>query len=644
MSVQIIDCRPYMCELCGAQFARSEYRARHIASSHYKGNSCKICFRIFPNNEELEIHMEEHTKKKVEVIRKIRPNIQKPMIPSLPIGYEQSILLRKHECDICHRRFIRKQHMMRHRDTHADIRRYQCGCCHKRFSRREYHEKHQNECSKKFNPFRPENGPTTESISASESSTSARIEDGNDEGNIRSDHDIGDSISSNTCPKSENGLRLSKAYPCDVCERVFARSDHLKRHRDTHSNFRPYNCSYCLRLFSRKENQKRHEFLCKSRSNACGENHASGSLDFGASRMVYDGNMSDDGEIEQASFVNDLVDDDSGDKNETITDSNETLNVEGNGAVYTIISDAKKLKVNSCPICSREFVRVDHLKRHIQTHDGFKRYQCQCCRKFFARQDYQVKHEKMCMIRNNYTKQNFEDHKSSVRDNFWKMSELRNECDDMSSNGEHKLNEDFGMHTMPDAEFNTYEDSVDNNETKYAMPELSSNEYKTLSCDTCSRVFQKRHHLRRHKIGHMAQKPFQCTDCDQKFTRPEHMKAHLLKRHNKIIKSRINREENENEGFLINKPTLRKKYIRRFTHFATTFADKTSANYFERCFDFVASMVIAHERGKCDSLLPRPPPNGKLIKNEPDAELTGLFINVEECPDPLELYDENDIS
>lgn len=636
-----------MCELCGAQFARSEYRARHIASAHYKGNSCRICFRIFPSNEELETHMEEHTKKKVEVIRKIRSNIQKPMRPTLPIGYEQSVLLRKHECDICHRRFIRKQHMMRHRDTHADIRRYQCACCHKRFSRREYHEKHQNECAKKFNHLCPDIGPIIESISASESSTSARNENGNDEEIMPFNEDIGDSISSNIAAKTENGLGPSKVYPCAVCERVFTRSDHLKRHRDTHSNFRPYNCSYCLRLFSRKENQKRHESLCKLRSRSSGGSRASGSIDFGALRMAYDDNASDDGESADARYASDVVVGDSGVKNETITDSNGILSVEGNGAVYTIISGAKKLKVNSCPICSREFVRVDHLKRHIQTHDGFKRYQCQCCRKFFARQDYQVKHEKMCSIRNNYTKRNCEDHKPSVQDEFRKMSELRNDCEDMPSNDEHKLSEDFGVHSTLEAEngFDTYEDSVDNNETKYAMPELSRKEYETLTCDTCSRVFQKRHHLRRHKIGHMAQKPIQCTDCDQKFTRPEHMKAHLLKRHNKIIKSisiTTSIEGNENEEFLINMPTLRKKCIRRFTNFATSLVDKTSANYFERCFDFVASMVIAHEKGNIELLPTHLPSYGKLIKNEPDAEPTGLFINVEECPDPLELYDEND--
>lgn len=101
-------------------------------------------------------------------------------------------------------------------------------------------------------------------------------------------------------------------------------------------------------------------------------------------------------------------------------------------------------------------------------------------------------------------------------------------------------------------------------------------------------------------------------------------------------------EEKVSEKFLINKPMLRKEYILRFTNFARKYAD--TPHYFERCFDFVASMVIGHEKGKFESL-PKPThptPYGKQIKAEPGAEPTGLFINIEQCADPLELYDEND--
>lgn len=628
-----------MCELCGAQFARSEYRARHIASAHYKGSSCKICFRIFPNNNELQMHMREHTKKKVEETLKIRPDMPKRIKPTIPIGYEQSLLLRKHECDICNRRFIRKQHMIRHRDTHSDIRRYQCACCHKRFSRREYHEKHQSECAKKFNQSCPDIGPIYDSISASENSTAPIIGSGGDEeGTVPISHDIGDSIVDNMEGEMKDGSKTNKLFPCDACERIFTRSDHLKRHRDTHANFRPFNCAYCLRLFSRRENQKRHESLCKQKANGSFGIRDSGSLDFAESSMIdgSDDSFNDD-EIGEPSFVGNLdVDGSDCDENDTTADTNGILSVEGNGALYTIISGAKKLKVNSCPICSRDFTRTDHLKRHIQTHDGIKRYQCKCCRKFFARQDYQMKHEKLCMIKNNCAK-------PSESDEFWKMTGLSNDCPDMSLIPDSQLDDDFSVDSMPEDghDFDSFLDSVDNNDTKHIMPELSKNESETLSCDTCSRVFQKRHHLRRHKISHMAQKPFQCTDCEQKFTRIEHMKKHVLKRHNKIIKSRNSMEEHINEKFLINKPTLRKKYIHQFTNFAKHFADST--NYFEKCFDFVASLVIAHEKAKFElSPKPMPLPFGKQIKSEPEAEPTGLFINIEECPDPLELYDEND--
>lgn len=651
-----------MCELCGAQFARSEYRARHIASAHYKENSCKICFRIFPNNNELQMHMILHTKKKVEETGKIRSGVQKPIKPIASISYERSLMLRKHECDICQRRFIRKQHMMRHRDTHADIRRYQCVCCRKRFSRREYHEKHQTECAKKFNQLCPETGQTFDSISVSEGSTGHRMEeddddednggdddggddDGGDNGNVSSNHGIDDSILNNIGSKIKNELRSGKIYPCDVCERVFTRSDHLKRHKDTHINFRPYNCAYCHRLFSRKENQKRHESLCKLKIMQNGiSQDASINSDFGENSMVNgsDNGFNDD-EIGEPSLINDL---DIDVTNKTVLDSDGVLSVEGNGSVFTIITGPKKLRSNSCPICSREFARSDHLKRHIQTHDGIKRYQCQCCRKFFARQDYQVKHEKTCMTKFNYSHSHSGNHKLPLLDDFWKMSGMGNDSEDVASIADNTLNDDFEMNTLPNVEneFDNCVGAVDSPETKYVMPELSKKEYTTLSCDTCARFFQKRHHLRRHKISHLDRKPFECTDCDRKFTRPEHMRSHLLTRHNKIIKNRGSSIERGTDKFLIKQPTLRKKCIHRFADFAKNFTDTTSTNYYERCFDFVASMVIAHEKRKF--ALPSKPTHtplyDRMIKNEPDAEPSGLFINVEGCSDPLELYDEND--
>lgn len=638
-----------MCEICGAQFARSEYRARHIAGAHYKETSCKICFRIFPNNSELLTHAAEHSKKKVEETRKVRPDVPRDIKPALPVRYDKLLLLRKFECDICQRRFIRKQHMLRHRDTHSDIRRYQCVCCHKRFSRREYHEKHQSECAKKNVQLGPETGQLFDFKPALEGSTGPKITGCGEGATSSISHDIGDSLLNSFAMETKNPTP-NKIYPCDTCERVFVRYDHLKRHRDTHSSVRPFNCSHCPRVFSHRENQQRHESQCKLKA-ISGGMQATESSDFTETTMD-DGsdNAFDRCEIGEPNFAQDFDHDGDGDENDLSDDTNGKINVNGNGELYTIISDSKKLKVNSCPICSRDFTRTDHLKRHIQTHDGIKRYQCRCCRKFFSRQDYQLKHEKVCLVKHTSIKLSYGDQKDPVPGMFWELPALANSYPDMSSITDlstipdNDINDDFAMDSMADDEFeiNSYMDSVENKDMKYTLPELSRGEYETLSCDTCSRVFQKRHHLRRHKIGHMDSKPIQCTDCDKKFTRMEHMKRHLVNRHNKVMKRRSPFDGNESEKFLANTPTLRKKCIHRFTNFARNSAEST--DYFEKCFDFVASMVIAHEKGKLElqtnasnPLLPF----GGPIKSEPDPEPTGLFVNIEECSDPLELYDEN---
>lgn len=55
------------------------------------------------------------------------------------------------------------------------------------------------------------------------------------------------------------GGTTTKAYPCEVCNRSFARSDMLTRHMRLHTGVKPYTCRVCGQVFSRSDHLSTHQ-------------------------------------------------------------------------------------------------------------------------------------------------------------------------------------------------------------------------------------------------------------------------------------------------------------------------------------------------------------------------------------------------
>lgn len=258
----------FECDICNLKFYRKDKLKAHYDKCSEKNpeqvRKCNICGDRFENHEMLRVHRMTHVtegilteedlmdmepvsdveEKKEKIVRKRRTDIvglectecnkqytsRKGLLRHIQVHEGKKFL-----CDICPKKFYRREHLKLHVAKHNMVKPYKCHRCTKRFIKEDQLIAH---LSKHDRMFKKKDGDTTKRFLCEICSKS-----------------FTQSTTLIAHLRAHNGI---KPYVCEVCSRPFTTNAYLKMHMRTHTQERPYICQYCSRAFARADTLSNH--------------------------------------------------------------------------------------------------------------------------------------------------------------------------------------------------------------------------------------------------------------------------------------------------------------------------------------------------------------------------------------------------
>ncbi|XP_076685347.1 uncharacterized protein LOC143377672 [Andrena cerasifolii] len=259
----------FECDICNVKFYRKDKLKAHYDKCSEKNpdqvRKCNICGDSFENNEILREHRSKHVTEGIlteEDLRDIEPRPEEKK-PGEKIGRKRRTDIVGLECTECNKQYTSRKGLLRHIQVHEG-KKYLCDICPKKFYRREHLKIH----VAKHNMIKPYKCTRCTKRFIKEEQLTNHLSKHDRTFKKNKETDSSKRFLCEICSKSftqsttliahlraHNGV---KPYVCEVCSRPFTTNAYLKMHMRTHTQERPYICQYCSRAFARADTLANH--------------------------------------------------------------------------------------------------------------------------------------------------------------------------------------------------------------------------------------------------------------------------------------------------------------------------------------------------------------------------------------------------